>query len=99
MRSRDSPFAAKVAWHRNKSVLAKSSWSAHRNKVCTWQKFLVRAVRATDFRRGAATVARLGASRPVQRDGGHAVYIGVAPIPHLVIYSCGARARIGWRRW
>src|SRR6266403_1326754 len=48
--------------------------SAHRNKVCTWQKFLVRAVRATDFRYGAATVAPVSGLRPVRRGSGHAVY-------------------------
>src|SRR3979490_769245 len=44
------------------------------NKVCTWQKFLVGAVRATDFRRGAATPAPASGLRPVRRDSGHGVY-------------------------
>src|SRR5438876_761995 len=57
MLSRDFPLAAKEAWYGNKSTVAQSSSSAHRSKVWTCQKFLIRAVRATDFRRGAATVA------------------------------------------
>jgi hypothetical protein len=90
MLSRDFPLAAKEAWYGNKSALAKSSSSAHRSKVYTCQKFLVGTVRATDFRRGAATVAPVLELRPVGKETVATPHIGVALIPRRVIYSRGA---------
>src|SRR6266478_7637965 len=96
MLSRVSPLATKVAWSEQICTCQKFL-VRHRNKICTRQKFLVCAVRATDFRRGAAMVAL----SDFALFGGTVAtpYIGEAPIPRRVIYSCGARAWIGWRRW
>jgi hypothetical protein len=67
------PLAAKEAW-REQICACQKFLVRGPNKVCSWQKFRVRAVRATDFRRGAATLAPVSGLRPVRRDSGHAAY-------------------------
>src|SRR5260370_41852931 len=96
MLRRVSRLATKVAWSEQIRTCQKFL-VRHRNKLSTRQKFLVCAVRATGFRRGAAMVAL----SDFALFGGTVAtpYIGAPPIPRRVIYSCGSRALFGCGRW